>query len=326
MKPIEAGRPVPITAKGLFASRFHVFDARDVLAIEAAVIARRALLLGGEPGTGKSQFARAAAAELGWPFVWRSIDARMEPRDLMYEIDLVRRLADAQLAGSLTGEEAVQKVEEVKELKNYVTPGPLWRAFSWETAQRISPVSPDEIPSGWEAGQGVVVLLDEIDKADSEIPNGLLEALGDGVFEGPPGVGRVHANEHQELLIVITTNRERDLPEAFRRRCLVHDLSFPEDQKELVEFLVSRGKVHFSTFPDPLLKEAAIKLVEVRNEARDSGQRGPGLAEYLDLIRALIGNVIEEKDLSQTDVVRRISERMNEIQPFFFGGIQEARS
>ena len=268
----------------------HLFADRERNAVNAALAAGRPLLVRGEPGSGKSQLARAAAKGLGRAFVSKVIDARTESRDLLWSFDAVRRLADAQVLstrGATMDAEAVEKA--LAELR-YVTPGPLWWAFDWQKA--LSPadgiaVEPPIQSPGFSPDAGVVVLLDEIDKADSSVPNGLLDALGQGGFDGPAGL-RVECGAVPPL-VVVTTNEERAVPDAFLRRCLVLHLELPRDKARLVEWLKRRGRAHFEAgeLGDAVLARAAEMLAEDRERLASQGLTPPGAAEYLDLLRAV---------------------------------------
>ena len=275
----------------------HRFEARERDAINAALAAGRPLLVRGEPGVGKSQLARAAAKGLGWAFVSKVIDARTEARDLLYTFDAVRRLADAQVLG-LGRVEDVDVSQALAEMR-YITPGPLWWAFDWNSARFPAPDVVHAQPTreeGMDPERGVVVLLDEIDKADSSVPNGLLEALGQGAFDGPAG-SRIEAGENAPL-VVVTTNEERSLPDAFLRRCLVLQLHVPEKPEALKAWLVHRGRGHFDeeTLPLGLLERAAELLAEDRKTALTQGVAPPGAAEYLDLLRVLARSSVEVEE------------------------------
>jgi MoxR-like ATPase len=184
----------------------------------------------------------------------------------------------------------------------FVRPGVLWWAFDWESAREQArrsrspePHTDDDV----EPSNGCVVLIDEIDKADSDVPNGLLEALGAGEFT-PLGRTTPVKVKSRFPLVIITTNEERELPAAFVRRCLVLHLKLPADEKELIELLVSRAKVHFPRKAESgetveayeksvdLFRRVAAVLINDRRQARERGVSPlPGQAEYLDLIRAL---------------------------------------
>lgn len=266
----------------------HIFDEDSLLAIHATLATARPLLVRGEPGVGKSQLARAAAVALGRAFVPHAIDARTETRDLLWSVDAVARLAEAQLVGALRNVDTAD-LEKRLAIDSFVHPGPLWWAFDWASAlvqaNRLK-LSLPMTPKGWVPEDGVVVLLDEIDKADPSVPNGLLDAFGHGRFD-VPGRKPVRMNAACRPLVVITTNEERALPDAFLRRCFVLHLKFPSDQDELIR----RGRAHFpkSQCTDAVLHEAAKLLTADREKLRNTDLCPPGLAEYLDLVRAVCG-------------------------------------
>lgn len=269
----------------------HVIDDKSILAVNAALVTGRPLLVRGEPGTGKSQLARAAAQALGRAFVQHAVDSRTETRDLLWTQDAVARLAEAQLVGSLPSP-TQESVDRCMAIENFIHPGPLWWAFDWhsasEQAKRVRK-SPPATPPKWTMEQGVVVLIDEIDKADSAVPNGLLDALGHGRFDVPGGA-TVTMKAAYRPLVLITTNEERALPDAFLRRCFVLHLQLPSERTKLVSALVGRGRAHFATIlcSDRVLKTAADQLATDRDKARELGLAPPGLAEYIDLLRAVI--------------------------------------
>ncbi len=267
----------------------HVIDEDSILAVNAALATGRPLLVRGEPGTGKSQLARAAAIRLGRAFLPHAVDSRTETRDLLWSVDAVARLAEAQIMGALrdvTHDEVKCRIAIAK----FVQPGPLWWAFDWASAleqAKCSGVSEPITPDLWSPEQGAVVLVDEIDKADVAIPNGLLDALGHGRFD-VPGRLAVTLNRACLPLVVITTNEERALPDAFLRRCLVLHLALPEERSALIETLVARGRAHFQECAESVLRRAAALLAKDREELRGQDLAPPGLAEYIDLVRAVI--------------------------------------
>lgn len=298
LEPRAEGRP----------ERVHVFSQTEIDAVNAALGAGRPLLVRGEPGVGKTQLAEAAAKCLGrvlLPFV---VDAASESRDLLWQLDAVQRLADAQLlgaAGALSllkkkgndqGEDQGMEIEglldatrEVLASKRYLHPGPLWWAFNWEDASSQATLAKLAPPAVQAPGSGCVVLIDEIDKAESDLPNGLLEALGARSFRPQGRTAPVTAKDEQPL-VIITTNEERTLPDAFVRRCLVLHLRLPdEDRETLIEYLIGRGKAHFEDADRKVLQKAASMIAEDRAKA-DANQwlPLPGQAEYLDLVRAVL--------------------------------------
>jgi MoxR-like ATPase len=214
----------------------------------------------------------------------------------------------------------VKQLRRRLSVHRFLRPGPLWWAFDWKSALKQALRSGSPIPD-WlrmamnkltdlkqalrsgspvlaldpEANpeNGCVVLIDEIDKADADVPNGLLEALGSGEFT-PLGTTKPIKVAGEPPLVIITTNEERVLPNAFVRRCLVLRLKLPDRDDELIDFLKARGHVHFprqakSGNYDSLFHEAAKLLVRDRTEARERFVEPlPGQAEYLDLLRAVL--------------------------------------
>jgi MoxR-like ATPase len=263
---------------------WHVFDEDSIHAINAALAAERPLLVRGEPGTGKSQLARAAAHQLERRFLVKTIDARTEARDLHWTFDAVARLAKAQLLAALSSKLGPEEVESSLREELFVRPGVLWDAFDGLGA-KLFPNDNDERRREEPELSPAVLLIDEIDKADSSVPNGLLEALGQGWFEGP---GRRKVRAHGDpALVIITTNEERALPNAFLRRCLALKLAWPEVEQDLVDRLLPRGQAHFPDLDVTLLEEAALLVAEDRRRLRDRQLYAPGGAEYLDLLRAV---------------------------------------
>ncbi len=257
----------------------HLFEEEHVNAINTAIACRRPLLLTGEPGIGKTQLARAAAVVLQRAFVRHTVDAKTEARDLLWHFDAVARLAEAQLAQNLKWDKDTCDLQLAP--KNFIRPGPLWWGMSWDTAKKQPEAQEPPQHDGQHPDNGVVVLIDEIDKAEIDVPNGLLEALGESSFH-PLGV-RVES-EAVPPFIVITTNRERTLPVAFVRRCVVLRMELPEEEDALLALLIRRGSAH-SSLKKSIQKKAAIMLIEDRKAV--SKPPRPGQAEYLDLLRAV---------------------------------------
>jgi MoxR-like ATPase len=287
----EPGHTLTLEPYGTLPQTVHVFDQDTIEAVNAALAARRPLLVRGEPGTGKSQLARAAAAALGRAFLPFTVDARTEARDLLFTVDTVARLADAQILGHLPADEELDVRERLAEAR-YTTPGPLWWVFDWASAQDQADLARSNQPwlvDGWQPSNGAVLLIDEIDKADPAVPNGLLEALGQGRFRAPDGSSIATDQEAPPPLVLVTTNEERALPDPFVRRCLVLQLSWPEDREKLVEALVARGEAHFGDLDASVLKTAAELLADDREVMVRRGVCPPGGAEYLDLLRAVRG-------------------------------------
>lgn len=145
-------------------------------------------------------------------------------------------------------------------------------------------------PAGWTPEHGSVLLIDEIDKAEADLPNGLLETLGNGAFTVPWLEKAVSAPPGTPTpLVVITTNEERELPAAFLRRCLVLNLQLPKSENEFTAALIARGRLHFKQrCADEVYRDAANQLWRDRQAADDQGLQGPGYAEYIDLLRVVV--------------------------------------
>jgi len=269
----------------------HVFDEPSAWAVRAALAAQRPLLVRGEPGVGKSQLARAAAEVLGRLFLSEVVHARSESQDLQWRYDAIGRLGDAQALGATR--ETPERVRSQLDHRNYLSPGALWWVFDWDGAEQQYQRSRGQsgrpsIPEGWTRDRGSVLLIDEIDKADADLPNGLLETLGNGAFSVPWLDEPIAA--HRDVpppLVVITTNEERELPVAFLRRCLVLNMSLPETQQKFFDLLVARGRYHFAEVcGSDVYAEAARQLWEDRKAASDEVGR-PGQAEYMDMLRVV---------------------------------------
>ena len=196
------------------------------VAVNAAIRLERPLLVKGEPGTGKTELARQIARALGLPLLEWSVKSTTKAHQGLYEYDAVSRLRDSQLGD-----------ERVGDVRNYIRKGPLWRAF--------------------EAQGKVVLLIDEIDKADIEFPNDLLQELDRMdffVYE----TGETIAARHRPI-VVITSNNEKELPDAFLRRCFFHYIRFPD--AETLERIVA---VHFPGIKPALMRAALTRFFEIR--------------------------------------------------------------
>ena len=281
---------IPLPAWSGHKKSAHVIDDEAVFAINAALATGRPLLVLGDPGMGKSQLARAAAVGLERELFTHSVDARTEPRDLLWTVDAVARLAEAQVMGALHGitQEAVRDAIDVR---RFTRPGALWWAFDRGSAVaqcERAKIRPPEAPP-WPHAHGSVVLIDEIDKADVSVPNALLDALGHGRFEVPGCEELVAMKRDARPLVLITTNEERTLPDAFLRRCFVLRLDLPDDNDTaLREALVQRGIAHFGKGDATILGDAAEKIATRRAEMRNEELPAPGVAEYIDLVEAVL--------------------------------------
>jgi MoxR-like ATPase len=288
---LEANIRITLDPLDGWESSAHVFEPLDVLAIQAAFAARRPLLVRGEPGTGKTQLARAVSQKLGWALIYKVINGLTELEELFWHYDAVDRLGEAQ---ALAGEDRELRMENLKQ-RRFLTPGPLWWAFDWNGAQdqfdhwsRRKQGRP-----AWDHASeppGVVLLIDEIDKADLDLPNGLLESFGQGSFQIPwLDSGAVRRREIP-LIAVITTNEERELPRAFLRRCLVLQLEYPpaDDPKRFNQWLQQRGQIHFPLeVSDQQVLLSAAELIRADRLGTEYGAIRPGLAEYIDLLKVV---------------------------------------
>ncbi len=292
--------------------QWHQFDEECVWAVQAALATGRPLLVRGEPGTGKSQLARAAAWKMNRPFLYEVVTNRTETNDLLWTFDAVARLAEAQVLGA--GKADMDELRKMLAPERYIAPGRLWWAVNWPEAEKQAETSRTPTPpdQGNDWKNGCVLLVDEIDKADTELPNALLECFANQSFQvthrADPVKGR---SDQPSPLIVVTTNEERELPPAFVRRCLVLHLELEKDEEKLKEFLVQRGNVHFSQrfgeteFFEDTLKDAAEALVEDRGSARPGDIYKPGQAEYLDLCRAVF-EIAATRNISSRDIMKKV--------------------
>ncbi len=289
-----------LPAYGSWSASVHQFDTDSINVLKTALAARRPVLLRGDPGTGKSQLAHAAAVALGRLFVYEVVNSHTEGQDLLWKFDAVGRLAEAQ---ALQGNESEEERKKVLDTKRYISPGVLWWALCWKTAwetydkSRYQLTCPEK-PKGWEQARGSVILIDEIDKANAELPNSLLEILGNNAIEIPWLGETIGGRDSVPPLVIITTNEERELPPAFVRRCLVLNLNLPEKDHELIGLLMRRGELHFGkSCGADVRRQAAEQLVKDRNLAKEKGVTPPGQAEYLDMLRALsvLGKTSQEQ-------------------------------
>jgi MoxR-like ATPase len=285
--------PFDLPARPGWPATRHQFDTRSQWAIRAALATGRPLLVRGEPGTGKTQLARAAADVLKRPFLYKVINGRSEVTELLYDFDAVARLSEAQVLGHIEKDQA--KAREALSPERFVRPGKVWWALNWLGAQGQAELSRSESEDvgGFDWSNGCVLLVDEIDKADAELPNALLECFANQSFQVDYLKDPVSSHPDQPPpLVIVTTNEERELPAAFLRRCLVLHLDLEREADKLRAFLVERGEVHFKPkhgarkdFKD-VLQAAAGRVLKGRSSMSGALHR-PGQAEYLDLCRAV---------------------------------------
>jgi MoxR-like ATPase len=257
----------------------YVYDTqgRIVLGVNVALATGRPLLVRGRPGSGKSSLAADVAQRLGWRYYENTITSRTRARELLWSFDAVRRLSDA-TADSLGDQLA------------YVTPGVLWWAFSAKSAATRG-MTDDVLASrklgcltdpSPRAGERAVVLLDEIDKADPDVPNDLLLPLGALRFTVAEVDGGPLVEAEAPPLVFITTNEERDLPRAFVRRCVVLTLPDPSSDR-----MIDIATAHFGDRVTRERLEEVLAAYDRIREMRAPEAHEPNLAEYLDAVAAV---------------------------------------
>ncbi len=279
----------------------HLYEPDTITAINAAIAINRPLLIRGETGIGKSQLAKAVAQELERVFIPFVCDAHTESRDLLWQFDAVSRLAEAQIQGAMpVGQDVIprnKRKTKALDMDKFIVPQALWWALNWASAENMQRANKPAYQAPCHPNNGAVVLIDEIDKTNADVPNGLLEVLGNHAFH-PQGIDPVRINQQAVApLIIITTNGERLLPDAFIRRCLALHLDFPVEEDKQRDFLITRGKENYPEFHKvivdetentSLLEQAANFLIEDRKAAK-ARQLYPlcGQAEYFDLLRGI---------------------------------------
>ncbi len=236
------------------------------MAVNAAVTLQRPLLIKGEPGTGKTMLAEEVAESLGKRLIQWHIKSTTKAQQGLYEYDAVSRLRDSQLGD-----------DKVHDIKNYIKQGKLWEAFS--------------------ADEQVVLLIDEIDKADIEFPNDLLTELDKMeffVYETGETIKAVN-----RPIVIITSNNEKELPDAFLRRCFFHFINFPD--RETMEQIVA---VHYPTIKQDLVKEALDVFFDVRKIP--GLKKKPSTSELIDWLKLLMADDIPDEILKDRDASKAI--------------------
>jgi MoxR-like ATPase len=227
------------------------------IAVNAAIRLERPLLVKGEPGTGKTELARQVACALGLRLIEWHVKSTTRAHQGLYEYDAVSRLRDSQLGD-----------ERVRDVRNYIRPGKLWEAFS--------------------ADEKVVLLIDEIDKADIEFPNDLLQELDRMEFHVYETGETVRARHRP--IVIITSNNEKELPDAFLRRCFFHFIAFPE-----TETMLKIVDVHFPGIKKRLVREALTRFYDIR--ATPGLKKKPSTSEVLDWLKLLVADDVEPETL-----------------------------
>ena len=283
-QPFDADRAYRLGDRSPSTALPYVYDERITLAVNTALAAGRPLLVRGHPGTGKSSVARSVADKLGWRFYAHTVSSRTTARDLLWSFDTVARLADAQ---------ALPQGSELPPRERYLVPGPLWWAFDPASARHHGT---DPTATNPDADRAVV-LVDEIDKADPDVPNDLLVPLGSYEFRVEDEAPVVA--EHPPL-VVVTTNEERELPRAFLRRCVILALEAPAPDR-----LRSIAEAHFPGLDPALLGAVQGSYTQARVERIAAGEPPPSVAELLDALAACQGLHVEPQD---PDAARRWSD------------------
>ncbi len=232
------------------------------VAVNAAITLERPLLVKGEPGTGKTELARQIADALGLTMLEWNIKSTTKAQQGLYEYDAVSRLRDSQLGDA-----------RVNDVKNYIKPGKLWQAF--------------------DADKRMLLLIDEIDKADIEFPNDLLQELDKMEFHVYETGETIRAK--QRPIVIITSNNEKELPDAFLRRCFFHYIKFPD--ADTMQAIID---VHFPDIKKTLVEAALTQFYELRETP--GLKKKPSTSEVLDWLKLLLAEDLDASDLRRDGV------------------------
>jgi MoxR-like ATPase len=236
------------------------------MAVNAAITLQRPLLIKGEPGTGKTMLAEEVAAAMGKRLIQWHIKSTTKAQQGLYEYDAVSRLRDSQLGS-----------DKVHDIRNYIKKGKLWEAF--------------------ESDEQVVLLIDEVDKADIEFPNDLLVEIDRMSFFVYETGETIEAK--QRPIVIITSNNEKELPDAFLRRCFFHYINFPDRQT-----MLSIIDVHFPNLKKDLVNEALDIFFDVRKVP--GLKKKPSTSELIDWLKLLLADDIPDEILKNRDATKAI--------------------
>lgn len=258
---VSTKTPDPTTSNSLKFTGTDSYVATEDLtvAVNAAVTLKRPLLVKGEPGTGKTELARQVSNALGLKMIEWHIKSTTKAQQGLYEYDAVSRLRDSQLGD-----------ERVHDVANYIKPGKLWQAFAQD--------------------EKCVLLIDEIDKADIEFPNDLLQELDRMEFHVYETGETVRAKIRP--IVIITSNNEKELPDAFLRRCFFHYIRFPD-----IDTMRAIVDVHFPGLKPALLTAALTQFFEIRETA--GLKKKPSTSEVLDWLKLLLAEDLSAEDLKR---------------------------
>lgn len=237
----------------------YIVDEELARIVEAAVALERPLLIKGEPGTGKTRLAHAVAAWLGKPLLTWNVKSTTRAQEGLYTYDTVARLNDARFGD-----------HDISDIGQYIKLGKLGQAFA--------------------SKEQCVLLIDEIDKAELEFPNDLLAELDEMRFHIPETDETIAAR--QRPIVIITSNAEKELPDAFLRRCVFHYIAFPDE--ELMKQII---RVHYPDLEEKLADAAIGKFYEIR--AMPEIRKAPSTSELLDWIRTLVASGVDEQQIAQ---------------------------